>query len=70
MSEDQASPRGWKPKVRQRLRRGELLTTISAEAPGVGSVETGMRGPLDGPALAMLLRVMARRIEQAERRLA
>lgn len=59
------SARGWPLRVQQRLRRGELVTTLLTSTPGGQEISTGYRGTLTASGLATLLRVMARRIEKA-----
>jgi len=59
------SPRGLPLKITQRLRRGELVTTIRTQTSGGQEVNAGYRGPLTASAIAMLLRVMARKVEKS-----
>lgn len=57
--------RGWPLRLTQRLRKGELVTTLIATAPGGQEITCGYRGPLGASGIAMLLRVMAQRVERA-----
>ena len=59
------SARGWPLRVQQRLRRGELVTTLITSSPAGIEISAGYRGPLTASGLSMLLRVMAQRVEKA-----
>lgn len=63
------SARGIPFRVRQRLRRGELVTWLEAATATGVEIRVGYKGPLDEAGLAMLLRVMARRVEKASKRI-
>ena len=63
------SARGIPFRARQRLRRGELMTWLEAGTAAGVEIRVGYKGPLNEAGLAMLLRVMAGKVEKASRRI-
>ena len=57
--------RGWPLRLTQRLRKGELVTMLVATSPSGQEIQAGYRGALTASGIAMMLRVLARRVEAA-----